>query len=148
MIGISDIYIAIRKTVETACQMSAIQAPVLASDLSEPIVRPSIKIQLDDDAADRDFTHLRTRGLTARIYYFSPDAHNWREDVYRMQDALREPFSDDLMVGGFALPTAEGIQFTQPDGVMCGTVAYDWVEQLPSHDEGEPMDVLDLQFTT
>ena len=46
MIGITDIYISLRETIEQACADAGITVPVIAGDLTEPIVRPSIKIEL------------------------------------------------------------------------------------------------------
>ena len=42
MTQITDIYVALRETIEQACADAGITAPVIAGDLTEPIVRPSI----------------------------------------------------------------------------------------------------------
>lgn len=148
MIGISDIYIALREAVERACADAGIQAPVIASDLSEPIVRPSIKIELAEDTASRDTTHMDARALTARIYYSAPDAKRWREANYAMQDALRPALHDSLMVGAFEIYSEDGIDFDQTDGVLIGTIQYEWLEERPSHDDGELMEELSVAINT
>lgn len=148
MIGIADIYIALREAVERACADAGIDAPVIAADLSEPIVRPSIKIVLSDDTAERDSTHLAARRMTARIYYFPPDAHRWRTAHYAMQDALRGALYDSLWVDSFEIPAGEGVEFDAVDGVLVGTIVYDWVEELPHADAGELMDNLTLHINT
>ena len=148
MIGIADIYIALRETVERAIAAAGMEAPVIANDLSEPIVRPSIKIELSDDISARDTTHMDARSLTARIYYFAPDAHQWRESHYAMQDALRGALHDSLMVGAFEIYSEDGIDFDQTDGVLIGTIQYEWLEERPSHDDGELMEELSVTINT
>ncbi len=148
MIGITDIYVALRETVEQACADADITAPVIAGDLTEPIVRPSIKIELSNDQANRDTTHMDARALTARIYYFAPDSHKWRNAHYAMQDALRGALHDSLMVGTFEIYSEDGIDFDQTDGVLIGTIQYDWLEEHPSHDDNDPMGDLSVTINT
>ena len=148
MIGITDIYISLRETIEQACADASITAPVIAGDLTEPIVRPSIKIELANDQASQDTTHMDARSLTARIYYFAPDAHQWRAAHYAMQDALRGALHDSLMVGAFEIYSEDGIDFDQTDGVLIGTIQYEWLEERPSHDDGELMEELSVAINT
>lgn len=148
MIQITDIYIALREVIEQACADAGITAPVIAGDLTEPIVRPSIKIELTNDQASRDATHMDARSLTARIYYFAPDAHKWRDANYSMQDALRSALHDSLMVGTFEIYSEDGIDFDTTDGVLIGTLQYDWLEDRPSHDDGELIEELSVAINT
>lgn len=148
MIGITDIYISLRETIEQACADAGITVPVIAGDLTEPIVRPSIKIELANDQASQDTTHMDARSLTARIYYFAPDAHQWRAAHYAMQDALRGALHDSLMVGTFEIYSEDGIDFDTTDGVLIGTIQYNWLEDRPSHDDGELIEELSVAINT
>ena len=148
MIGITDIYISLRETIEQACADAGITVPVIAGDLTEPIVRPSIKIELANDQASQDTTHMDARSLTARIYYFSPDAHKWRDANYALQDALRGALHDSLMVGTFEIYSEDGIDFDTTDGVLIGTIQYNWLEDRPSHDDGELIEELSVAINT
>ena len=63
MIKSADIYKALVDTITAATTAHNINAPVVADDLEEPIIRPSIKIQIDDDTAYRDATDLDLRSF-------------------------------------------------------------------------------------
>ena len=91
---------------------------------------------------------MDARSLTARIYYFAPDAHKWRDSNYAMQDALRGALHDSLMVGAFEIYSEDGIDFDTTDGVLIGTIQYDWLEDRPSHDDGESMEELSVAINT
>ena len=66
MIKSQDIYKALVDTITAATTAHNINAPVVADDLEEPIVRPSIKIQIDDDTANRDTTHMDLHSFVCR----------------------------------------------------------------------------------
>lgn len=144
MIALAEIYIALRGTIERACAAHGITAPVHAGDLTEPVVQPSIQIDLDEEQTAQQSVHLDARRLTARIYYYPPDLHRWRMAHYAMRDALRPALYEGLTAGGLFLPAGDGITFEAQDGVLCGTVAYDWLEARDGHGGGEDMDELAL----
>lgn len=145
MIAITDIYMALLELVNAATTAADIRAPVVSSDLSEPIVRPSIKIILETDSASRDSTHLDSRSVTAFLYYFPPNEHKWRADHFAMMDALRPFLQDSLTVGAFTMYSDEGIEFTETDGVLIGEISYQWYEERPIDNPGEPAETLNLK---
>lgn len=146
MIGISDIYRALVDLVNAATTAADIYAPIVASDLTEPIQRPSIKIMIDDDQCERFTTHLNSRSASISIYYFPPNEHKWRESHFAMQDALRIFLSDHVMVNGFEIDIVDGITFSQTGGILVGEMSLAWYEDRPSHDIGDPMETLKINF--
>lgn len=146
MIKSQDIYKALVDTITSATTAHNINAPVVADDLEEPIVRPSIKIQIDDDTANRDATHLDLRSFVCRIYYFPPDRYNYRNEHFAMKDCLSEFLKDTLWVGKFNIDTVDGISFSKTDGVLIAELNYEWYEQRPIIDDGEVMETLNLNI--
>lgn len=146
MILISDIYKSLASRIGNALIAADVYAPIIASDLKEPITRPSIKIMIDDDATFRHSTHVDARSFVARIYYFPPDAHSWRGNHFMMQDILRECLYDSLFVGNYELDSEDGIQFVQTDGVLLGSIAYQWYECRPVRESGERMEELNINL--
>nr|DAL77553.1 MAG TPA: hypothetical protein [Caudoviricetes sp.] len=140
---IAEFYAALVDTVKRSLQVhDIVSTPVMASDLSEPIVRPSVKIMLDEVRTDRATTHQNIRHVTLRIYYFPPDRQHWRAMHWAVQEALTDGLLDGICVGKYHVYPDEGITFDTTDGVLIATQAYSWYEDRDTHDTGDPMESL------
>lgn len=146
MIKSQDIYKALVSAITSATTAHNINAPVVADDLEEPIVRPSIKIQIDDDTANRDTTHMDLRSFVCRIYYFPPDRYNYRNEHFAMKDCLREFLQDTLWVDKFNIDTVDGISFSKTDGVLIAELNYEWYEEIPIIQTGEDIETLEMNI--
>lgn len=70
MISLLDINKAINEKIKHALAGSNFNdVPIIASDLSEPIVRPSIKVILDATGGKMN-SCMKERTLTCRVYFF------------------------------------------------------------------------------
>lgn len=140
---ITEFYTALTEVVKKSLQGHDLPStPVMASDLSEPIVRPSVKIMLDEVRTERATTHQNIRHVIVRIYYFPPDRQHWRAMHWAMQEALTDALLDGVSVGDYHLYPDEGIEFDTSDGVLIGTQSYSWYEDRETHDTGDPMESL------
>lgn len=146
MIKSQDIYKALVFAITSATTAHNINAPVVADDLEEPIIRPSIKIQIDDDTANRDATHLDLRSFVCRIYYFPPDRYNYRNEHFGMKDCLSEFLKDTLWVGNFNIDTVDGISFSKTNGVLIAELNYEWYEEIPIIQTGEDIETLEMNI--
>lgn len=146
MIKSQDIYKALVDTITAATTAHNINAPVVADDLEEPIVRPSIKIQIDDDTANRDTTHMDLHSFVCRIYYFPPDRYNYRNEHFGMKDCLSEFLKDTLWVGNFNIDTVDGISFSKTNGVLIAELNYEWYEEIPIIQTGEDIETLEMNI--
>lgn len=142
----SDIYKALVEAVSAATTAYNINAPVVADDLEEKLIRPSIKIQIDDDSASRDSTNLDFRSFTCRIYYFPPDRYSYRNEHFMMKDALREFLQDTLWIGNFDIDAVDGISFSKADGVLIAEISYEWYEERPIVEAGEDIESLNMNI--
>lgn len=146
MIKSQDIYKALVFAITSATTAHNINAPVVADDLEEPIIRPSIKIQIDDDTTNRDTTHLDLRSFVCRIYYFPPDRYNYRNEHFAMKDCLSEFLKDTLWVGKFNIDTVDGISFSKTDGVLIAELNYEWYEEVPTIQTGDDIETLEMNI--
>lgn len=145
MIPTREIYTALLETVRDALADAGMSGvPVVAGDLDEPVVRPSVKLLLDGDRTHQATACLIERELTAFIYFFPQDEHRWRAEHFALRDALRAAFCDCLMVDSFEIPVAaDGVTFDRTDDVLIAGIPFAWQELLTEPD-GETMDDLNL----
>lgn len=143
---IAEFYKALSQLVTQSVREHDIIATVIAGDLSEPIVRPSIKIMLDDVCAEQVTTHQNIRHVTARIYYFPPERKLWRGAHWSMMDALTDGLIDGVTVNQFTVYPDDSLEFSNTDGVLIATQSFSWYEDRETHDIGEFMDSLQVNL--
>ena len=138
---------AVCALVEQAAARSGTGAELSAEDLSRPILRPSVKIDLEESreaAAEEDRVEVE---VTFRIYFFARDRSRPKLDNLAMRQALGRAFRDGVPVGEDVVPIDEGLLFTVTDGVL--EAALDLRLDLePETPEGELMETLSQRYMT
>ena len=138
---------AVYALVEQAAARSGTGAELSAEDLSRPILRPSVKIDLEESreaAAVEDRVEVE---VTFRIYFFARDRSRPKLDNLAMRQALGRAFRDGVPVGEDVVPIDEGLLFTVTDGVL--EAALDLRLDLePETPEGELMETLSQRYMT
>ncbi len=138
---------AVCALVEQAAARSGTGAELSAEDLSRPILRPSVKIDLEESreaAAVEDRVEVE---VTFRIYFFARDRSRPKLDNLAMRQALGRAFRDGVPVGEDVVPIDEGLLFTVTDGVL--EAALDLRLDLePETPEGELMETLSQRYMT
>ena len=133
--------------VEQAAARSGTGAELSAEDLSRPILRPSVKSDLEESreaAAVEDRVEVE---VTFRIYFFARDRSRPKLDNLAMRQALGRAFRDGVPVGEDVVPIDEGLLFTVTDGVL--EAALDLRLDLePETPEGELMETLSQRYMT
>lgn len=143
----SQIYKALVQAISTATTAHNINAPVLADDLSEMPVYPSIKIMIDDESKSKNTYHLDFCSFTCRIYYFPPDRHSYRDAHFAMKDALTEFLADTLWIDNFDVDAADGINFSRTDEVLIAELNYEWYEPNQNYKNiGEEIESLNMNM--
>nr|DAL51313.1 MAG TPA_asm: hypothetical protein [Caudoviricetes sp.] len=132
---------------EQAAARSGTGAELSAEDLSRPILRPSVKIDLEESreaAAVEDRVEVE---VTFRIYFFARDRSRPKLDNLAMRQALGRAFRDGVPVGEDVVPIDEGLLFTVTDGVL--EAALDLRLDLePETPAGDLMETLSQRYTT
>lgn len=138
---------AVCALVEQAAARSGTGAELSAEDLSRPILRPSVKINLEESreaAAVEDRVEVE---VTFRIYFFARDRSRPKLDNLAMRQALGRAFRDGVPVGEDVVPIDEGLLFTVTDGVL--EAALDLRLDLePETPAGDLMETLSQRYTT
>lgn len=120
--------------------------PLLAEDIKEPIVRPSIKVQLGNSINGMFNSCCRDKNLTCRVYFFAKDRYKYKIDNAKMQDLIENAFLDDLEVNESFFIPVDTVESEIIDTVLeCSFDLYT-IELLPDTDTSETMDELNLDI--
>lgn len=125
---------------EQAAALAGTGAVLVAEDLSRPILRPSVKVELEDSTAVRATQSRAEQTVRFRIYYFARDKDRPKLENLAMRQALGEVFRDGVPAGGHVLPIDEGLSFSVVDGVLTAALELEVNLELP--ETGEPMETL------
>ena len=132
---------------EQAAARSGTGAELSAEDLSRPILRPSVKVDLEESreaAAVEDRVEVEA---TFRIYFFARDRSRPKLDNLAMRQDLGMAFRDGIPVGEDVIPIDEGLSFTVTDGVL--EAALDLRLDLePETPAGDLMETLSQRYMT
>lgn len=119
---------------------------MLAEDVSEPIVRPSIKVGIETSSNGRFNSQCREKYLTCRIYYFASDRYKYKIENAKMQDLIENAFFDDLMVKeSFYIPIESVVSEAADTVLICSFDLYSIV-LIPDNDSLEPMENLEIKL--
>lgn len=147
MISLQSLNKAICGRYRQALEQAGVDAPLLAEDVSAPIVRPSGKVELEDGADARLLSSGRERTVTFRLYYFAADKDRPKLENLAVRQALGEAFLDGITVEEMYLGIDEGLSFTVTDGVLVATLELTLTEPVPEA-EAEPMETLEYREGT
>lgn len=147
MISLLSLNKAVCDLYRQALEDAGIDAPLLAEDVSSPIIRPSGKVELEDGADARLLASGRERTVTFRLYYFASDKDRPKLENLAVRQAVGEAFLDGLTVEDTYLGIDEGVSFTVTDGVLMGTLDLTLTEPIPEAD-GELMEILEYREGT
>jgi hypothetical protein len=147
MVTLVEINKAINDKIKAALVGTEFSAvPLIAEDISEPIVRPSIKVQLGNSINGKFNSCCRDKNLTCRVYFFAKDKYKYKIDNTKMQDLIENAFLDDLIVNGSFYIPIDDVSSEVIDSVLeCSFELYT-IELLPDTDTSETMDELNLDI--
>ena len=143
-----DIYDGVKSTIESALIDTSFSAvPVIAED-NEGIVRPSIKINMDENKTEKLNCNNKERTLTVRVYFFAKDKNKYKIDNLKMQDILENAFLNDVKVtDAFYMPIInDGVSTKVITSVLECTFDLYSIEEIEDTTEYELMEELDLSL--
>ena len=144
MISLQSLNKAVCTLYRQALQNAGTGAPLLAEDVSAPIIRPSGKVELEDGTEARLLASGRERAVTFRLYYFASDKDRPKLENLAVRQAIGEAFLDAITVEDTYIGIDEGVSFTVTDGVLVATLDLTLTEPIPEAD-GEPMETLEYR---
>lgn len=147
MISLQSLNQAVCDRYRQALDHAGTAAPLLAEDVSGPIIRPSGKVELEDGTDARLLDSGRERTVTFRLYYFAANKDRPKMENLAVRQAVGEAFLDGITVEDTYLGIDEGVSFTVTDGVLVATLDLTITEPIPEAD-GEPMETLEYREGT
>ncbi|KEZ85551.1 hypothetical protein IO99_13730 [Clostridium sulfidigenes] len=147
MITLLEINKAINKKIKEALKGTEFSSvPLLAEDISEPIVRPSLKVAIENSTNGKFNSNCREKNLTCRVYFFAKDRNKYKMDNSKMQDLIETAFLEDLQVTeSFYIPIEE-VESEVSDTVLISSFNLYSIELLPDTDISEPMEILKINI--
>lgn len=110
--------------------------------MSEPIIRPSIKVQIENSTNGKFNAHNREKSLTCRVYFFAEDRYKYKIDNTKMQDILENAFLDDLQVKESFFIPIDNVESEVADTVLICSFDLYVIELIPDNDLSEPIEDL------
>jgi hypothetical protein len=125
---------------------------LIAEDVSEPIIRPSIKVAIENSTNGMFNANCREKSLTCRIYFFAKDRNKYKIDNVGMQELLENAFIKGLKIKeGFYIPI-ESVESEVTDTILVCSFDLYTIELLPEETTNpigeliEPMEGLELKL--
>lgn len=152
MITLLEINKAINNKIEHALADSEFKTvPIIAGDLSEPIVRPSIKVFLEDGNTGKFNSCMKERTLTVRVYFFATDLKKYKIENTKVQDLIENEFLTPLKVNDNFIVDIDEVETNTTDTVLVCSFNIETLEDIPEIilDDGkeyEPMENLYLEL--
>ena len=152
MINPLDINKAINNKIRNALRYSEFETvPIVASDLSEPIVRPSIKITTDEGNTGKFNSCMKERTLTVRVYFFATDLRKYKIENTKVQDLIENEFLTPIKVTDTFYIDVDEVDSNTSDTVLICSFEINTLENIPDlilddGEEYEPMENLNLNL--
>lgn len=75
------------------------QVPIVAEDVTEPIVRPSFKVSVESKCGNFNSV-CREKSVTVQIYFFAKDRYKYKVENSKIQDLLQDGLLDGIYLNG------------------------------------------------
>ena len=132
MITLLEINKAINEKIKHALADSEFSSvPIIASDLSEPIVRPSIKVFLEDGTTGKFNSCMKERTLTVRVYFFATDLKKYKIENTKVQDLIENEFLTPIKVTDTFYIDVDEVEANTSDTVLICSFNIETLEDIP-----------------
>ncbi len=132
---------AVCEQVKEAALNSGTGAELIAEDVSRPIIRPSVKVELEDGTDAAMALDVLEQAVTFRIYFYASDMHQPKLDNLAMREALSDTFRRGVETPEGTIPIDDGLSFSVTDGVLVATL--DVLLDQVNEDEPGTIDVME-----
>ena len=132
MITLLEINKAVNEKIKHALADSEFSSvPIIASDLSEPIVRPSLKVFLEDGTTGKFNSCMKERALTVRVYFFATDLKKYKIENTKVQDLIENEFLTPIKVTDTFYIDVDEVESTISDTVLICSFNIETLEDIP-----------------
>ena len=132
MITLLEINKAVTEKIKHALADSEFSSvPIIASDLSEPIVRPSLKVFLEEGTAGKFNSCMKERTLTVRVYIFATDLKKYKIENTKVQDLIENEFLTPIKVTDTFYIDVDEVEANTNDKVLICSFNIETLEDIP-----------------
>ena len=132
MITLLEINKAVNEKIKHALADSEFSSvPIIASDLSEPIVRPSLKVFLEDGTTGKFNSCMKERTLTVRVYFFATDLKKYKIENTKVQDLIENEFLTPIKVTDTFYIDVDEVEANTSDTVLICSFNIETLEDIP-----------------
>ena len=135
---------AVCEQVKEATLNSGTGAELIAEDVSRPIIRPSVKVELEDGTDAAMALDVLEQAVTFRIYFYASDMHQPKLDNLTMREALSDTFRRGIKTQEGTIPIDDGLSFAVTDGVLIATLDVLLDQFYDSTDGSTDIDVMEI----
>ncbi|NFO89161.1 hypothetical protein FDC58_17725 [Clostridium botulinum] len=147
MITLVEINKGINEAIEAALNETEFcNVTIRAEDLKEDIVRPSIKVMMDDGTSGKHNSCCKERTLTIRVYFYAKNKDKPKIENMKMREIIENAFLEDLKVSDTFYIPIDNVESVVSDGVLICTIDLETLEIIPESEKYEPMDQLDIEI--
>lgn len=138
MVLLEEINRAIVVQVKEALQMSGLSSiPLIAEDVSEPIIRPSVKVDIDKSSYGKFNGSCSERNMTCRVYFFASDIKKYKMENQRLRGVIENAFFDDLEVKKGIFITIDEVRSETVDKVLVCSFDLQLIGLIENENQGE-----------
>lgn len=131
MITLLDINKSINEKIKDALASSEFSTvPIIASDLSEPIVRPSLKVILDATGGKMN-SCMKERTLNVRVYFFATDLKKYKIQNMKVAELIDNEFLTPLVVNDSFYIDIDEVEANTSDTVLICSFNIETLEDIP-----------------
>ena len=146
MLSLIDINKAINDKIKAALVGTDFESvKIVAEDVSKPIIRPSIKVDLEQSENGKFNASCREKTLTIRVYFFASDANKYKIENLKFQDIIETALLDGLYVNDAHVPV-DDITSDVADTVLIISFDLYLLELMPedtTNPIGEPLELME-----
>lgn len=147
MIAFNQINIAINEKIKNAIKdVFEYDVPLVAEDISEPIIRPSIKVIFENSNSAKFNEHCKERNVSYGVYFFAKNRQAPKPENIAIREAIENEFINDIQVTDTFFIPVENLEFETSDGVLIVSFDLYTIELLPDTDTSEIMEEINFKI--
>lgn len=147
MITFNQINIAINEKIKKAIKdIFEYDVPLVAEYISEPIIRPSIKVIFENSNSAKFNEQCKERNISCSVYFFAKNRQAPKPENIAIREAIENEFINDIQVTDTFFIPVENLEFETSDGVLIVNFDLYTIELLPDTDTNEIMEEINFKI--
>lgn len=147
MITFNQINLAINEKIKKAIKnVFEYEVPLVAEDISEPIMRPSIKVIFENSNSAKFNEQCKERNISYSVYFFAKNKQKPKPENIAIREAIENEFINDIQVTDTFFIPVENLEFETSDGVLIVNFDLYTIELLPDTDTNELMEEINFKI--